>query len=254
MIEHGTGAPLVVVPGLPGSWRFIAPAVHALSASFRVLTFSLGPECTIDSDVERIVAGLAERRLDRAVICGISLGGLVALRFAARYPDRTAALVLVSSPGPGAQLRPRHRLYLRAPWLFGPVFALETPLLLRRELHGSQLLALVRAPISFSKIAKRARLIEATDIAADCARVTAPTLVVTGEPPLDEVVPVENTMEYVTAIRGATHVMLKGTGHLGTITHAPEFATLVSAFAGRAFEARQDRDTERIAPHGKEVA
>ncbi len=241
MIEYGAGAPLVVLPGLPGSWHFIAPAVHALSASFRVLTLSLGPECTIDSDVDRVVAGLAERHLNRAVICGISLGGLIAVRFAAKYPERTAALVLISSPGPGAQLRPRHHLYLRAPWLFGPVFALETPLLLHRELHGSQLLALFRAPISFSKIARRARLIESTDVAADCARVIAPTLVVTGEPRLDEVVPVESTMEYLKAIRGATHAVLKGTGHLGAITRSSEFASLVTGFVGRTC-------------HGKEVA
>ena len=99
MVEHGSGPALVVIPGLPGSWKFVAPAVHALSAGFRVLTMSLGPECTLDSDVRRIAASLDERRIDRAVVCGISLGGLVALRFAAAHPERTSALVLVSTTG-----------------------------------------------------------------------------------------------------------------------------------------------------------
>src|SRR4051812_40401105 len=109
MTEYGAGRALVVIPGLPGPWRYIAPAVESLSSHFRVLTMSLGPECTIEDDVKRIAAALDERGLDDAVICGISLGGLVALRFAAMYPRRTSALVLVSSPGPGATLRPRHR-------------------------------------------------------------------------------------------------------------------------------------------------
>ena len=38
--------------------------------------------------------------LERAAICGISLGGMVALRYAAVRAGRVSALVLVSVPGP----------------------------------------------------------------------------------------------------------------------------------------------------------
>jgi pimeloyl-ACP methyl ester carboxylesterase len=198
-----------------------------------VLTLSLGRECTIEADVARILAALNDRQIDRAVVCGISLGGLVALRFAALYPQRTAALVLVSAPGPGAALRPHHRLYTRWPWLCGPLFMLETPFRLRHELHRSQIKALVAAPVSFARIARRAQLIESTDIAADCRRIVSPTLVVTGEQALDNIVPVESTMKYIRAIPRAVHVVLKGTGHLGSVTHAITFAENVVRFAGR---------------------
>ena len=234
MIERGSGQALVVVPGLPGPWRFIKPAINGLAAHFRVMTGSLGPECTLDSDVRQVLAALDERKIDRAVICGISLGGLVALRFAATYPQRTSALVLVSSPGPGATLRSRHRLFARWPWLCGWLFLLETPFNLRHDLHWSLVPPLVGKPESFAKIAKRARLIESTDIAADCALVTAPTLVVTGERAFDHIVPVDSTLGYLRAIRGAEHVVLKGTGHLGSITRAGEFAGTISDFVGRA--------------------
>jgi len=233
MIEHGSGPPLVLVPGLPGPWHYIAPAMHALSAHFHVLTFSLGRECTVEADVARILAALNDRGIDRAVVCGISLGGLVALRFAALYPQRTAALVLASAPGPGATLRPHHRLYTRWPWLFGPLFMLETPFRLRRELHWSQIKALFAAPVSFARMARRAQLIESTDIAADCRRIVSPTLVVTGEQALDNVVPVESTMEYMRAIPRAAHVTLKNTGHLGSITQPMRFTESVVHFAGR---------------------
>jgi pimeloyl-ACP methyl ester carboxylesterase len=233
MIEHGSGPPLVLIPGLPGPWHYVAPAMHALSAHFHVLTLSLGRECTIEADVARILAALNDRHIDRAVVCGISLGGLVALRFAALYPRRTAALVLASAPGPGATLRPHHRVYTRWPWLFGPLFMLETPFRLRRELHWSQIKALVAAPVSFARIARRARLIESTDIAADCRRIISPTLVVTGEQALDNIVPVESTMEYMRAIPRAAHVLLRDTGHLGSITHPMQFAEIVFRFAGR---------------------
>jgi pimeloyl-ACP methyl ester carboxylesterase len=250
MVEHGSGRALVVVPGLPGSWKFVAPAVHALSASFHVLAMSLGPECDLDVEAGLIAAALDERHIDRAIICGISFGGLIAARFAATHPERTAALVLVSAPGPGARLRPHHRLYLRWPWLLGPLFMLETPFRLWRELHRSQITALLTSRLSFASMARRARLIESTDIAADCTRIAAPTLVVTGEPRFDCVVPVESTLEYLRAIPGSQHVTIKGTGHLGSITRAARFAEIVQAFVGRLFQGRHG-GPERPAPQGE---
>jgi hypothetical protein len=53
-VEQGSGPPLVLVPGIPGPWEYVRLAVDALAASFRVLTFSLGPECSIEGDVARI--------------------------------------------------------------------------------------------------------------------------------------------------------------------------------------------------------
>ncbi|MSO49750.1 MAG: hypothetical protein EXQ49_07580 [Acidobacteria bacterium] len=65
---------------------------------------------------------LDERGLARAAICGVSFGGRVALRFAARRPERTEALVLVSAPGPGWHLKPSHRWGARHPLLAAPAF------------------------------------------------------------------------------------------------------------------------------------
>jgi len=230
MVEHGHGPPLVLVPGLPGPWKFVAPTVHALSSRFRVLSMSLGRDCSLDAEARRIQAALDERQIQRAVICGTSFGGMIAVRFAATYPDRTSALVLVSAPGPGARLRPHHRLYLRWPLLLGPLFMLETPWRLRRELHWSQLTAVLSSGFSLPAIARRARLIESTDIAADCRRITAPTLVVTGEARFDEVVPVENTLEYLRAIPGSQHEVIEATGHLGAITRATRSFGPAAAF------------------------
>jgi 3-oxoadipate enol-lactonase len=254
MVEFGSGPALVVIPGLPGPWKFVAPAVQALSARFHVLTMSLGPECTLESDVARIVADLDARRIDRAVVCGISLGGLLALRFAATRPERTSALVLVSAPGPGMRLLPHHRLYTRWPLLLGPLFLIETPFRLWRELRAPQVKAMLTTPLSLSKMARRARLIESTDIEADCRRVTAPTLVVTGEARFDHVVPVESTLKYLRAIPGSRHVTIAGTGHLGSVTRAAEFSTLVSTFAGRPFQGRHGGGPERADLQQTDVA
>jgi pimeloyl-ACP methyl ester carboxylesterase len=242
-VEQGNGPPLVLIPGIPGPWQYVRPAVDALATSFRVLTFSLGSECSIESDVARIRQELDQRRMGQAVVCGISFGGLIALRFAATHPERTRALVLASVPGPGTTLKPRHRIYTQWPYVFGPLFIAETPVRLRHEVKSalparsdrwrfrwSQLRAFLAAGVSLRQIARRACLIEELDVAGDSARVVAPTLVVTGEATLDWVIPVDDTMGYMRLIRGASHIVLEDTGHLGTLTRPAVFTAAVRQF------------------------
>jgi pimeloyl-ACP methyl ester carboxylesterase len=68
------------------------------------------------------------------------------------------------------------------------------------------------------------------DIASDCRRIAAPTLVVTGESELDWVVPVSQTAGYARLIPGARHLVLERTGHLGTISRPATFAQAVARF------------------------
>jgi pimeloyl-ACP methyl ester carboxylesterase len=120
---------------------------------------------------------------------------------------------------------------------------MESPFRLRKELRtampsrsvrwrfaGQQLHALLRAPLSPSRMAARAVFIADTDIVADCARVAAPTLIVTGEPTLDRVVSVEGTLAYLNLIPRAQHVTLPATGHLGSITRPEVFLAAVDEF------------------------
>ena len=161
LIDRGNGPPLVLIPGLQGRWEYLRQAVDALSASFRVLTFSLdaaavgptpgtstgpvpmerdttvGAICGLDRYVDQVACAMADARIERATICGVSFGGLIAIRFAARHPDRCEALVLASTPQSKLRLRSRHRLYASAPLLFGPLFLAETPWRLRPEIRAA---------------------------------------------------------------------------------------------------------------------
>jgi 3-oxoadipate enol-lactonase len=242
IIDRGSGPPLVLIPGLQGRWEYMRPAVEALSASFRVLTFSLRAE-HLDGYAQQVAAVLEAKGVERAIICGVSFGGLVAVRFAALYPSKCSALVLASTPRPGLRLRPRHQIYLRAPWIFGPIFLAESPFRMRPEIVAAipdararrrfalqALRTLVSAPVSLTSMAARARLIMKVEVGDDCERITVPTLVVTGEPGLDHVVPVEGSSEYTRRIRDARAVVIERTGHLGTVTRPEVFCAIVRAF------------------------
>jgi pimeloyl-ACP methyl ester carboxylesterase len=235
--------PLVLVPGIQGHWAYMRPTFEALSRDFRVLTFSLGTAGSLDDYVDRILRTLDDNGVERAVICGVSFGGLIALRFAAAHPERTSALILSSTPAPKLQLRRRHQIYTRLPWIFGPLFLVETPLRLREEIVTAipdwrerwafrlrVLRTFLGAPVSFSQMAARARMIMATDLTPDCERVTAPTLVLTGERQLDHVVPVDGASAYARLIPNACAAVIERTGHIGSITRPDAFAALIRTF------------------------
>jgi pimeloyl-ACP methyl ester carboxylesterase len=260
LIEAGRGTPLIFIPGLQGRWEYAEITVNALARQFRVITGSLCDEPSanaawdrargMDAYGDHVLAMMDAAGIERAMVCGLSFGGLVALNVASRVPERIESLVMVSTPGPGFHLRRRHEIYAKLPWIFGPVFLIETPFRAgpeirravpnardRRALGASLLRTSVRAPLSPARMARRARLIAGYDIPAACAKVTAPTLVVTGEPGLDFIVKTETSEQYARMIADARHVILERTGHQGTLTRPDAFVDIVRRFADKTHHA-----------------
>src|SRR5262249_51574700 len=134
IVDRGSGPPLVLIPGLQGRWEYQRATVDALAASCRVITFSLDGS-DLDSYAQQVLDAMSRAGVERATVCGISFGGLIALRTASRHPSRCEKLILASTPPPAVRLRRRHQIYLRAPWLLGPLFLLETPFRVRREVR-----------------------------------------------------------------------------------------------------------------------
>jgi pimeloyl-ACP methyl ester carboxylesterase len=257
IVDAGSGPPVVVIPGIQGRWEWMKPGIDALARRCRVVTFSLADERTCGGRfdaangfwcyVDQVREAMDRAGLDRAAICGVSYGGLVAAAFAARHPDRTAALILVSALPPSWTPNRRVAFYLRAPRLLSPLFCVAS-LRMHREIaaanggpargavagitHAWRALTHMFSP---SRMARRVHLLEGLDLHAEVARVTAPVLVVTGDPELDRVVPVHLTREYLTLLPSARVVTLERTGHIGVITRPDEFTRLVAPFvAGTA--------------------
>jgi pimeloyl-ACP methyl ester carboxylesterase len=132
--------------------------------------------------------------------------------------------------------------YTRWPRVFGPLFLAETPWRLRAELLSAlpdwrarwafrleAARTLMTAPPVLTAMAARARMLDPVSAKADCERVTAPTLVVTGEAHMDHVVSATSS-QYIQLIAGARSAILERTGHLGTMTRPDAFAALVHDF------------------------
>jgi pimeloyl-ACP methyl ester carboxylesterase len=251
LVDRGAGIPVVVVPGIQGRWEWMAPAMDALARRCRVITYSLADEPSaewpsrgtgFEAYVEQVAQALDAAGVERAVICGVSYGGLVAAAFAKRHPDRVAGLALVSAIPPSWRPDARARFFMRSPNLLLPLFLLGS-LRLYPEIaaahdgwlrgmwpsvrQGTRSLAHFPAP---RRMARRARIVADAQLdGLDAVKV--PVLVMTGERGLDRVVPSQLTEEYTRIWPHATAVTLERTGHLGLVTRADEFARIVAAFA-----------------------
>ena len=87
-------------------------------------------------------------------------------------------------------------------------------------------------------MADRMRLAQHVDFKADCSRILAPTQIITGEPHLDRVVPVDSSREYLETILGSKAVTIENTGHIGIATQPTHFAKLVSDHAQNTIDTK----------------
>lgn len=108
---QGLGTPLLLSHGFGASAGMWDPNLAALSVERPVVVWDQrghgGSDAPLTADgygqdisVADMAALLDELAIDRAVLCGMSLGGYLSLSFQAAHPQRVAALVLVDT-GPG---------------------------------------------------------------------------------------------------------------------------------------------------------
>ncbi len=253
MFDAGHGSPLIVIPGVQGRWEWMKPALQELQHRCRTVSYTLcggagsgvkfEPALGFDNYVRQLDDVFRRTGLDKAALCGVSYGGWIALRYAAIHPERVTSLIFVSSPAPGWIPNQRQRQYLSHPWRSSPAFVVTAPMRLWPEIlaaydtwrerlvfavgHAARVIA---APILPPVMAERVTLQQGIDFAPDCARVKAPTLLITGEDHLDQIVPPEITRRYRSLIPGAQYARMDRSGHIGLLTQPARFADIVAGF------------------------
>ncbi|RJT03386.1 alpha/beta fold hydrolase [Halococcus sp. IIIV-5B] len=102
--DRGDGPAVVFAHGTLMDRTMFDPQVEALADDFRTVAYDLRARTDqyassydlydLADDVDALCDGLD---LDTVVLCGMSMGGFMALRFAERYPERLDGLVLIDS-------------------------------------------------------------------------------------------------------------------------------------------------------------
>ena len=238
VVRVGSGDPIVVIPGLAGGWRLVAPLVERLSSRFEVIVCGLrgdrfpasGPWAKeiVDhaEDVAEIIGLLG---LERPAVLGVSFGGAVALELAIEHTHRVGALIVQgaaprfkTSIGSIIARRVLERFPLPDDNLFLNQFF--------NLLHGGKpepgpLAEFVVERIwetDQSVMARRLALLETFDVTERLRQIDVPTLVVAGS--RDAIVPVSGQKAIAEGIPDSRYVELEGAGHVGFLTHRTELA------------------------------
>jgi len=100
----GAGPPLVLIGGLHGHFEFQRPIAEKLQERFQVFCLSLPgddqtgrPPAEAGAVARRLLDKTAALGLERFSLCGISMGGMLALQMALQEPDRVQRLAVVVS-------------------------------------------------------------------------------------------------------------------------------------------------------------
>ncbi|HYI42789.1 MAG TPA: alpha/beta fold hydrolase [Sphingomicrobium sp.] len=191
------------------------------------------PGTTRDDYAIAVLAGMDDLGIARAHLCGLSLGGVIAIAIHAAAPDRCASLVIADSfsAHPGG------------PAIYERSLASSSDMRALAEGRADVLLAQPADPAIRKEVVETMARIdpaalsigaEAVWLANQRARVSAirvPTLVVVGV--ADEVTPPALSEELAGAIPGAELQVIAGAGHLTNIEKPEAFNQLVEDFVRR---------------------
>ncbi|MEU2712895.1 alpha/beta fold hydrolase [Streptomyces sp. NPDC007205] len=245
-MHHSTSRPaLLLAHGAGGSLeRNYGPVMDRLTARYTVIGAdypgaggtprALRP-LELDGLADQLVAVADAKGVERFTVSGFSLGGPVAIRLAAWYPERVTGLVLTA---PFARADAQVRLTAR---VWRALAESGDPDTLGRFLcaHALSPAALeAMDPQELESAAKETgagvpegtpehvELVERLDVTADLARITVPTLVVS--PVDDHLIPPRLHGAVAAGIPGARLEEIPG-GHLPFAEHPDRWAALLTA-------------------------
>ncbi|MDR3306019.1 MAG: alpha/beta hydrolase [Clostridiales Family XIII bacterium] len=256
--DIGDGEPILILNGIfmsCASWQSFVPA---FSRRNRLLLLDLADqgqsgklsyEYTQELQERVVLAFLDHLGLDRVHITGISYGGEVAIRTAARHPERVLKLVLSNTTAYTSRwLRDIGRSWEYAmnthdghvffktciPVVYSPQFYEAN---FQWASEREELFVKYFGPPVYDAFARLTRSAETHDERANLKNIAAPTLVISSE--YDFVTPRRNQDELVQNIPAAAHAVISGAGHAAMYEKPAEFTALVLGFV--------NNETEKIA-------
>jgi pimeloyl-ACP methyl ester carboxylesterase len=243
--ETGTGTPLVLLHAFPFDRTMWQPQFQGLADIARVVApdlpgFGESPPApfTIEGAAGAISEFLAVLGLPKAVICGLSMGGYVALALARKHAEKLAGLILADTRAgvDDSTTRANRTKSITVASEKGTAALFEgmLPRVLSEQTRATKPDVVARiksiaakqpAPSTASALAA---LRDRPDANSGLKAIAVPTLVLVGE--FDAVTPPLSAANLAAQIRGSTLAHIPGAGHLSNLENHEAFNAAVRAF------------------------
>lgn len=245
--DMGAGEPIVFLHAFPLNQTMWNEQVAALSRNYRVITFDWRgfgasdageTEVTMNVFADDLAALLDELQIERAIICGLSMGGYAAFAFYRQYAHRVKALILADTRASADTEEGKKGRYEMAelarqsgaaalvesmtPKLLGVTSLQNKPTLVERVqqmIRAAQSEGVARALLGM------AQRDDATNL---LAHITCPTLIIVGSE--DKLTPPSDAEKMSQMIPHARLEVIATAGHLSNLEQSETFNRLVADF------------------------
>jgi len=226
---------LIFIPGMMCDARLFAPQIEALAACFAMEVADIGGACDM-AQLARCV--LAKTRFERFAVCGLSMGGIVAMAMLQEAPERISRLALLDT-NHHADARERYALRnrqiddVRAGHLHRVIVDEMKPNYLARANRGNHALltllvdmAMDLGPAVF--VNQSLALRDRPDYTSALSAYPGRALVMCGAE--DQLCPPERHHEIAALMPSASLEIVAGAGHISTLEQPDTVTRLLSDF------------------------
>jgi len=237
---RGTATPIVFLHGVGSDKSVWSPQLEHFGRSRRAIAFDypgygesdLVAEATRDDFAAAILAGMDALDIDNAHVCGLSLGGVIAIAMHAAAPERCASLILADTFAVHPEGQAIHDRSVDASRNAGMRVIAEQRVsaLLATDTSEDVRTDVIETMAAIDPEAYRlgARAVWLADQRERVAVINVPTLVIVGT--LDTITPPGLSDELGGMIRGARIERIDGASHLANLDRAEEFNRAVESF------------------------
>ena len=241
--DDGDAPPLVFLNSLGTDFRIWRQVVDSLAGAYPTLLYDKRghglsddgqPPYAMDEHVDDLAGLLDLIGVDKAVLCGLSVGGLIAQRFQQRHPDRLLGLIVCATA---------HRIGTEAGWNerialvradgLAPIADMVMPLWFTPSFHRDRAaeLAGYRNMVSRQSAAGytgTCAAIRDADYTHAAGRIAVPTLCIAGD--ADGSTPPELVRSMARLIPGARFETIRNAAHIMCVEQPEAVAALVRGF------------------------
>jgi 3-oxoadipate enol-lactonase len=249
-IGDKSATPIVLIHGFPFNSDMWRPQVDLLKTTFRVITYDVrghgrsevgDGQYTLEMFVDDLIALLDYLRLEKVVLCGLSMGGYIVLRAVERNPERCRALILcdTTSNADSNEAKLRRAASIKAIKSSGvKPYAQEFPkavlcpqTFLKRTEVVETVTTMIQSNSPIGICGALLALLARTETTPSLPRISVPTLILVGEQ--DKTTPPELSEKMHQLIPNSELQIVSNAAHLSNLENSEEFNSHLLNFLRR---------------------